>query len=378
MDKSFEVWYNKTMKIKRVELLNYRNYELAGVDFDSGITLISGANGQGKTNLVESVVVAATTKSPKTSSSNELIKDGKNLASVKILVERDFGDIEISYNIPSKGDKEFFINGNKVAKLSEVFGNLVTVYFSPDDLKIVSASPAERRDFMDTDISQLSGSYYNLLQRYNKILMQRNKLLKFERNRELLNAQIGVWDQQLAQVASLIIKTRKSFIEKIKEPAKSALKFISSQKDELEIEYVGARGTTAEEIKEELLKSLKYNLERDLELGYTTVGPHRDDVYIGLNGKDARSFASQGQQRSIVLALKFAELEIFDKELHEPPVLVLDDVFSELDTTRQRRLYEKMSTYQTIITGTSFKFKPRGGYDIIKIKDGRVINKYHK
>ncbi len=378
IDKSFWIWYNKDMKIKRLELVNYRNYDGAVVELETGITLISGANGQGKTNLVESIVVASTTKSPKTSTSAELVKDGKSVANVKILVGREFGDIEISYAVPTKGDKEFFINGNKVSKLSEVFGNLVVVYFSPDDLKIVSASPAERRDFMDTDISQLSGSYYNLLQRYNKILLQRNKLLKFERNRELLNAQIGVWDQQLAQVASLIIKTRKSFIEKIKEPAKGALKFISSQKDDLEIEYVGVRGTTAEEIKEELLKSLKYNLERDLELGYTTVGPHRDDIYIGLNGKDARSYSSQGQQRSIVLALKFAELEIFENELHEPPVLVLDDVFSELDTTRQRRLYEKMSAYQTIITGTSFKFKPASGYDIIKIKDGKVINKYKK
>lgn len=360
------------MKVKAVKLSSYRNYDYQVVDFPAKITLVSGANGQGKTNLVESLIVASTTKSPRTSNMGELIKDGKDRAEVEILLERRFGEMRIGFTIDGKGEKKFFINSNQVSKLSEVFGNLVIVYFSPDDLKIVSASPDKRRDFMDTDISQLSGSYYNLLQRYNKILLQRNKLLKTERDRDLLLAQIGVWDEQLASVASLIIKTRKSFIEKLKTPAKEALKYISSSKDELEIEYVGAKGTTADEIKQELLKSLKFNFERDIELGYTTVGPHRDDIYFGLNQKDARSFASQGQQRSIVLALKFAELDIFKQELQEEPVLVLDDVFSELDTTRQRRLYEKMSEYQTIITGTQFKFKPVSDYEIIKIKDGYV------
>lgn len=363
------------MKIKSVKLVSFRNYDYQIVDFPMQITLVSGANGQGKTNLVESIVVSATTKSPRTSNMGELIKDGSQEARVEILLDRKFGQMNLSYSLNSKGEKKFFINSNPVSKMSEVFGNLVVVYFSPDDLKIVSASPDKRRDFMDTDISELSGSYYNLIQRYNKVLLQRNKLLKTEKDRNLLCAQIGVWDEQLAQIASLIIKTRKSFIEKLKVPAKEALKYISSSKDNLEIEYVGAKGTSAEEIKAELLKSLKFNLERDIELGYTSVGPHRDDIYFGLNGKDARNFASQGQQRSIVLALKFAELVIFEKELGEEPILVLDDVFSELDTTRQRRLYEKMSKYQTIITGTQFKFKPVSNYETIRIKDGVVARK---
>lgn len=367
--------YNLIMKIKSIKLISFRNYDYQIVDFPMQITLVSGSNGQGKTNLVESIVVSATTKSPRTSNISELVKDGSSEANVEILLDRKFGKMTLSCVINAKGEKKFFINSNPVSKMSEVFGNLVVVYFSPDDLKIVSASPDKRRDFMDTDISELSGSYYNLVQRYNKVLLQRNKLLKTERDRTLLLSQIEVWDEQLAQIASLIIKTRKSFIEKLKVPAKEALKFISSSKDELEIEYVGAKGTTAEEIKEELLKSLKFNFERDIELGYTSVGPHRDDIYFGLNGKDARNFASQGQQRSIVLALKFAELEIFEKELNEEPILVLDDVFSELDTTRQRRLYEKMSKYQTIITGTQFKFKPVSNYEIIRIKEGNVARK---
>lgn len=375
IDKFTRKLYNLIMKIKSVKLVSFRNYDYQIVDFPMQITLVSGTNGQGKTNLVESVVVAATTKSPRTSNMSELVKDGTAETLVEILLDRKFGQMNLSFTINAKGEKKFFINSNPVSKMSDVFGNLVVVYFSPDDLKIVSASPDKRRDFMDTDISELSGSYYNLIQRYNKVLLQRNKLLKTERDRALLLAQIGVWDEQLAQIASLIIKTRKSFIEKLKVPAKEALKYISSSKDDLEIEYVGVKGTSAEEIKEELLKSLKFNLERDIELGYTSVGPHRDDIYFGLNGKDARNFASQGQQRSIVLALKFAELEIFEKELGEEPILVLDDVFSELDTTRQRRLYEKMSKYQTIITGTQFKFKPVSNYETIRVKEGVVKRK---
>lgn len=375
IDKFTRKLYNLIMKIKSVKLVSFRNYDYQIVDFPMQITLVSGTNGQGKTNLVESVVVAATTKSPRTSNMSELVKDGAAETLVEILLERKFGQMNLSFTINAKGEKKFFINSNPVSKMSDVFGNLVVVYFSPDDLKIVSASPDKRRDFMDTDISELSGSYYNLIQRYNKVLLQRNKLLKTERDRALLLAQIGVWDEQLAQIASLIIKTRKSFIEKLKVPAKEALKYISSSKDDLEIEYVGVKGTSAEEIKEELLKSLKFNLERDIELGYTSVGPHRDDIYFELNGKDARNFASQGQQRSIVLALKFAELEIFEKELGEEPILVLDDVFSELDTTRQRRLYEKMSKYQTIITGTQFKFKPASNYETIRVKEGVVKRK---
>lgn len=375
IDKFARKLYNLIMKIKSVKLVSFRNYDYQIVDFPMQITLVSGTNGQGKTNLVESVVVAATTKSPRTSNMSELVKDGSAETLVEILLDRKFGQMNLSFTINAKGEKKFFINSNPVSKMSDVFGNLVVVYFSPDDLKIVSASPDKRRDFMDTDISELSGSYYNLIQRYNKVLLQRNKLLKTERDRALLLAQIGVWDEQLAQIASLIVKTRKSFIEKLKVPAKEALKYISSSKDDLEIEYVGVKGTSAEEIKEELLKSLKFNLERDIELGYTSVGPHRDDIYFGLNGKDARNFASQGQQRSIVLALKFAELEIFEKELGEEPILVLDDVFSELDTTRQRRLYEKMSKYQTIITGTQFKFKPVSNYEMLRVKEGVVKRK---
>ncbi len=360
------------MRICSVKLTNYRNYQDASVSLDTGITMLSGKNGQGKTNFVESIYFASTTKSPRTSDLSDLVLDGKDGARAEFEVERNFGKVNIQFVISKKGEKQFFINGNQVSKLSEVFGNLVVVYFCPQDLRVVSASPDVRRDFMDTDITQLSGSYYNLLVRYNKILMQRNKLLKFEKDRESLERQIEVWNEQLASTASLIIKTRKGFIEKLKEPTNEAIKFISSFKDELKMEYVGARGTTAQEIKEELLKSLKYNLDRDIELGYTSIGPHRDDIYFELNGKDARNFSSQGQQRSIILALKFAEMQILRDEIGESPVLILDDVFSELDPSRQKKLYEKMSEFQTIITGTNFKFRPESEYKKLNVTLGVI------
>lgn len=360
------------MKINSVKLVNFRNHSDTTVEFSDGINIVSGQNGQGKTNLAESLVVASTTKSPRTSKDNDMIKSNENLAQVDIEIERNFGKVLVNYVIDKSEGKVFRINHNEVKKMSEVFGNLVTIYFSPSELKIVSESPNERREFMDTDISQLSGNYYNLLQRYNKVLFQRNKLLKTERNRDLLLAQIGVWNEQLASLSAPIIKTRKSFIEKLKEPAVRALKNLSKQSENLEIEYVGAKGNSVDELKKEILSALEYNLERDIELGYTSIGPHRDDVKFILNGMDARSFASQGQQRSIVLALKIAEAEIFTKELGEPPVLVLDDVFSELDTRRQTKMYETIAPYQSIITGTSFKFQKDIEYTNFRVVSGKV------
>lgn len=363
------------MQVKWCKLKNFRNYGEARVDFFQGINLISGQNGQGKTNLVEAVMLNALSKSPRTSHDEDLKLQGESHTEVEIAVERNFGEVKIKCIIDSETGKKFYINSNEVKKVSEIFGNLVAVYFSPNDLKIVSESPAERRDFMDTDISQLSGSYYNLLQRYNKILFQRNKLLKTVRDRALLLDQIEIWNEQLASVAGYIVKTRKNFIEKLKAPAKEIMKYISREADELNISYVGANGETAEEIKTEILKALRFNFEKDVELGYTTIGPHRDDIKFELNEKDAKSFASQGQQRSIILALKFAELKVFEQELGEKPVLVLDDVFSELDSVRQKKMYDKFDGCQVLMTGTVFRFKPADDFLSLVVKNGAIKSK---
>lgn len=365
------------MRVLSCKLTNFRNYDHADVEFFSGENLISGGNGQGKTNLVEAIMLCALSKSPRTSHDEDLKKEGCSHAEVELCVERDFGKLYLKCIIDDELGKKFYLNSNELKKVSDLFGNLVAVYFSPNDLILVSGSPAERRDFIDTDISQLSGSYYNLTQRYAKVLFQRNKLLKTVHDRSLIADQIDIWDEQLASLSGLIIKTRKSFIEKLKQPANDILKFISKDSDSLNIYYDGAKGESSEEIKQDILKSLKFNLAKDMELGYTTIGPHRDDIVFELNGKDAKVFASQGQKRSIVLALKIAELVVFEKELGEKPVLVLDDVFSELDSTRQKKLYSWLSGYQVLMTGTTFKFKPteEEGYKQFVIKAATIRSK---
>ena len=364
------------MRVKWLKLNNFRNYDELVVEFFDGINLIAGKNGQGKTNMVEAVMLGALTKSPRTSHDEDMKKEGTDATVAEICVERSFGDVTVKITINSETKKSFFINTNEAKKLSEVFGNLVAVYFSPNDLKIVSGGPNERREFMDTDISQLSGSYYNLIQRYEKVLVQRNRLLKMVHDKAMLEAQIEVWDAQLAYLAGLIIKTRKNFIQKITVPANETMKNISKNADELKISYVGAKGETAKEIEEEIAKSLKNNLTRDMELGYTSIGPHRDDVKFELNGRDSKVFASQGQQRSIVLALKIAEMKVFETEMGEKPIFVLDDVFSELDSSRQKKMYEMLTGTQVLMTGTAFRFKPTESYMQFEVKDAKVQGQF--
>lgn len=220
------------MRVKSIKLKNFRNYDEASLEFFAGINLIAGQNGQGKTNLVEAVMLNALSKSPRTSHDEDMKKEGTSHTEAEVLIERDFGEVSVKCVLDSDAGKKFFVNTNEIKKTSELFGNLVAVYFAPNDLKIVSESPAERRDFMDTDISQLSGSYYTLLSRYNKVLFQRNRLLKTVHDKNLLKDQIDVWNEQLASLASMIIRTRKNFIAKLSEPANETIKYIT--KDAME------------------------------------------------------------------------------------------------------------------------------------------------
>lgn len=370
MDTLCKKLYNVYMIVKKLSLVNLRNYASDVVEFCDGFNLVSGPNGQGKTNLAEAICFASLGKSPRTHHSEELVKDGQNVAKVELTIEKEFGKITVGYEIGE--ETTFFVNRNKLNKLADLFGNLVCVYFSPKEMEIVGGSPETRREFMDDEISQLSGNYYSLVQRYNKVLFQRNKLLKNTFDHKAILDQIDIWNEQLASLAAPIIKTRKNFVKKLLEPSQKAMNYLSKQTEKLDFEYVGAAGTTVAEIKANILSALADNLQKDMEVGYTTVGPHRDDIKICLNGKDSKIYASQGQRRSILLAIKVGELELFAESTGEKPILVLDDVFSELDTTRQKKLYECIDGYQVIMTGTVFKHKPNANYKAIRVKNGNT------
>ena len=360
------------MFAKCLKLKNYRNYAKAEINFCRGINLITGLNGQGKTNLAEALVFLSRAKSPRTHQDKDLIKLGENSANISANLNKNFGEMSFDYSLFSTQDNQYKINGNAIDRVGQVFGNLICIYFCPQDLKIVAGSPENRRDYVDDEIMMLSEAYYNLLNRYEKVLAQRNKLLKTEKDHAKIIDTIGVWDESLASVACLIIKTRKAFLEKLGPVADKFLKTISDDKDSLKISYVGAKGTEKDEIKKQILKELDENLSRDMELGYTSVGPHRDDVKFELNGLDTKVFASQGQTRSIVLALKLAEMEILKEELNDYPIMIFDDVFSELDSKRQQKIYEALEGVQAIFTGTTFKFKPNGAYKQFKIVGGNI------
>lgn len=360
------------MQIKQLTINNFRNYQNASVNFCPSINLISGLNGQGKTNLAEAAVFLSLAKSPRTHQDKELILQNKDSANIKCTVQRNFGEINFDFTLNRFHDNEFLINFNKIKRTGQIFGNLVCVYFSPQELKIVTGSPSDRRDFCDTDISMLSETYYNLTLRYERVLSQRNKLLKTEKDIAKINDTISVWNEQLVQIAAPIVKTRKAFIEKLQPFANEFLNILSSKKEELKISYVGCQGSSTQEIRKNLSNLLSNSLEKDIEVGYTGVGPHRDDVKFELNGVDARIYSSQGQARSIVLALKLAEMKIMEEELGEKPVMVFDDVFSELDARRQKKLYACLEGAQSIFTGTNFKFKPECEYKQFKVQAGQV------
>jgi len=345
------------MKVKSLELNNFRNYENLNISFEDGLNVVVGKNAQGKTNMLESIFLCAIGKSPRTSKEKEMLKWDKNKAKVEILVETKKGNKKIEFYIFDNTKKAIKINGFSLKKMGELMGELTCVYFSPDELKLVKDSPAERRKFMDISLSQFDKNYFYELSKYNKILMQRNKLLKETRDKEVLLQTLPIWNEQLAVTGSKLIFDRLRFIKTISKFAYNIHKDITSGGEELSLSYIGITGENDAEIKEKLMNELEKSAERDIALGFTSVGPHRDDIKIMSNFIDVRSFGSQGQQRTVALSLKLAELEFFNFAFGEYPVLLLDDVLSELDITRQEKLLEHVKNIQCIITGIAFPFE---------------------
>lgn len=360
------------MRIKNLTLTNFRNYEKETFTFGEGLNVLFGKNAQGKTNCAEAVFFLCTGTSLRIRRDNQLIKKGESEAILSATAESRYGDITLEAIVREHG-KELRVNGVKVAKTVDWIGNINSVFFSPGELRLIQDGPDERRRFLDISISQTSKRYYTALLRYRKILEQRNTLLK-ERNDSIILETLPIWDEQLCTYAATIGKARKEYVDKLAPYAKEAHAFLTDGAEELFISCERKYKGDEAEIKAKLFQEMQDRYERDIRLGYTSVGPHRDDLDIRIGDMDAKQFASQGQTRTIALAIKLAEVEIFKELTGETPVLILDDVMSELDLPRRKKLVEKVDGLQTIVTCTHAE-RVLYGKDAVKmrISDGHLI-----
>lgn len=345
------------MKITQIKLKNYRNYEDCQVTLSDRLNLIIGDNGQGKTNLLESVYVCGFGKSFRTSKDTEWMKIGTQSTAIHMEYEKhgQKGTIEIRQLNDRK--KEVKVNGMPLSKMSELIGHLNLVLFSPEDLKLVKESPGERRRFIDRELSHISPAYCHLLMSYHRTLDQRNSTLKQMQFRKKLDPELlSIWDEKLAEIGTQIILRRKVFIEQLAETSAKIHNQITDGAENLVVKYISTltskNASDYDTIYKEFLMTLTKNHSKDMERGYTTVGPHRDDLGLSINEKDIRAFGSQGQQRTAALSLKLSEIEIIFNELGEYPILLLDDVMSELDGHRQNFLIKTFDKVQTIVTTT--------------------------
>lgn len=341
------------MKIESLKITNFRNYKNLSVKFDDNVNVFIGKNAQGKTNLLESIFYCCIGKSFKNCKDKDLIKWGEESGKINLIANKKYRNIEIDVNLFKNQKKSIKINKIPIRRIGELIGEINVVFFSPQELKLVKESPEERRKFMDIDISQNNKRYFYQLSRYEKILANRNKLLKNSQTIETVKETIDIWDRALIASSKIIAFERKKFIEMISPYSQKAHSYISGGKENLTLKYsCGCNVELNEKFEENMDKLLKKNLEKDYKLGYTTIGVHRDDIEIFLNEVEVKAYGSQGQQRTVALSLKLAELENMYNINGEYPILLLDDVFSELDVDRQKRLLKFVDRTQTFITCT--------------------------
>ncbi len=359
------------MQIKKLFLQNFRNYEEEQFTFSQGLNVLFGKNAQGKTNCAEAVFYLCTGASLRIRHDKQLIRMGAEFAKITAEAENRYGKVVIEAII-RENKREIRVNGSKIAKNADLMGHINSVFFSPGELRLIQDGPDERRRFMNISISQTSPAYYTALLRYNKILDQRNALLK-DKDVSMILETLPVWDEQLCKYAATVIKKRVEFLEKLAPFAKEYHSFLTDGEEELIIKPDRSYDGDEKEIAEKLLRRLTSNYEKDLRLGFTTVGPHRDDLEISINGADAKGYASQGQTRTAALSLKLAEVRIFKELSGENPVLILDDVMSELDLKRRKKLLQRIAEMQTILTCTHAERVLYGAECTkIRIENGRI------
>ncbi len=358
------------MKINSLELNNFRNYTYTKTEFSDGINFIVGSNAQGKTNMLESIYLLSVGKSPKNSKDKQLIRFNQNKAKIGVDFSTVAGKKNIEIYLDKAEKKSIKINNLNILKLTELVGTLSVVYFSPDELKLIKEVPEDRRNFLDVSISQFDKAYLYDLMKYNRILKMRNQILKSLDSPTSKIEQLKLFTPQLIDTAEKIIKKRLNFIENIKNIAKNIHKQITLNEN-LEINYSYSLKENLS-IKEDLTQQFEKAIEKELELGYTCLGPHRDDIIFKIDGLDTKQYASQGQQRTVALVVKLSLMEVVKQEIGEYPILLLDDVLSELDNDRQERLLNMTVKYQTFISCTSIP-KTTVTYSTKTISNGKVL-----
>ena len=361
------------MFIKRLQMLNYRNYNALDIELCPNVNVFMGDNAQGKTNILEAIYYCAFAKSHRTSKDKELINWNGEHAFISVDVGRERLDKRIDISILKDGKKSIRINKIKIKKIGELFGNFNVVMFSPEDLRIIKDSPGVRRKFIDMELCQLNPKYYYNLFQYNKVLNERNILL---RNRNTSSEMLEIYDMQLVEFGYNIIRDRIKYIESLNKYAEKIHSDITSGKEKINFKYISTI-KDLENIKENFYTLLEKNRSKDCDRGITSIGPHRDDFFVYINDIDTKSYGSQGQQRTAVLTMKFSSLEIIKELTGEFPVLLLDDVLSELDFNRKKYILSTIGQIQTVITCTGiedlYEYLDEKA-KVFKVKNGEIVN----
>ncbi|MCI9598338.1 MAG: DNA replication/repair protein RecF [Firmicutes bacterium] len=335
------------MYIKEIELQDFRNYQSLSAEFDPRVNIFHGKNAQGKTNLLESIYITSMGKSFRTSKDKDLIRFGADFFRVKVKAyKEDDNFIELAVN--KQGKKGIKINGIKAKKISQLFENIYIVIFSPEDLRIVKDEPEKRRKFIDRELCQIRPSYYNSLNQYKKVLIQRNAYLK---EPHVDPDVLDIWDSQLAEYGSKVILQRDVFIKKLEAISRSIHQGITDHKESLDVSYEPSIEPCSD-LNSVFYEELRKHRKRDIKNRTTGKGPHKDDLKLQIGGIDIRGFGSQGQQRTAALSLKLSEIQLIREETGESPILLLDDVLSELDQQRQNDLISSLEDTQIFITAT--------------------------
>lgn len=366
------------MYVSNVVLKFYRNYEYADIKLNKEVNVIYGNNAQGKTNILESIYLFTTGKSYRTNKDKELIQFGQQYAKLKIEFNNRNGDNTGEIILSADQKKRIKVNEVPINKIGELMGFFNAVIFSPEDLDLVKSGPAQRRKFIDICISQLRPNYFYNLQKYLKVMQQRNNLLKSIHQKRSLKETLPIWEEELVQCGAKIILNRIAFIKKIRDIAERIHLDITRGTEHLKIQYRTNIGIdeTEEDI-DKIVKDFRHKLNhyrgKEIENGMTLIGPHRDDIYFMINDNHAKKFGSQGQQRTVVLSLKMAEMEYMKEEIGEYPILLLDDIMSELDRNRQHYIMNNITNRQVIITCTGIEgLKKNTNISFFKVENGKI------